>query len=59
MQQHSVAVVGLNEIFGKIVLTESSWARGESGKERAKVSKRERFQVCALSLSFNSSRGRG
>lgn len=42
MQQHSVAVVGLNEIFGKIVLTESSWARGESGKERVKVGKRER-----------------
>lgn len=35
MQQHSVAVVGLNEIFGKIVLTESSWARGESGKGKS------------------------
>ena len=34
MQQHSVAVMGPNEIFGKIVLTESSWARGESEKEK-------------------------
>ncbi len=59
MQQHSVAVVGLNEIFGKIVLTESSWARGESEKEGVKVSQSEGFQVCALSLSSNSSRGRG
>lgn len=49
MQQHSVAVVGLNEIFGKIVLTESSWARGESGKERVKVSNSEGLQVCTLS----------
>lgn len=32
MQQHSVAVVGLNEIFGKIVLTESSWMRDVSVK---------------------------
>lgn len=43
MQQHSLAVVGLNEIFGKIVLTESSWARGESEKEGMKVSQREGF----------------
>lgn len=54
MQQHSVAVVGLNEIFGKIVLTESSWARGESGREGVKVRQRGGFQVCALSLSSNS-----
>jgi len=59
MQQHSVAVVGLNEIFGKIVLFKSSWAKGESGKERVEVSKTEEFQVCALSLSFNSTHARG
>lgn len=57
MQQHSVAVVGLNEILGKIVLTESSWARGESERERVKVSKRDGFQVCAPNLTSNSSRG--
>lgn len=49
MQQHSVAVVGLNEIFGKVVLTESSWARGETGKGRVKV--------VALNLSFSSTHG--
>lgn len=57
MQQHSVAVVGLNEIFGKVVLTESFCARGESGKGRVKVSRREGLQVEALNLSFNSTHG--
>lgn len=40
MQRHSVAVVGLNEIFGKIVLTKSSL--GERGlSERKKESEGE------------------
>lgn len=40
-----MAVVGLNEIFGKIVLTE----RGESGREGVKVSQRRVSGMCSKS----------
>lgn len=42
----------LMRFFGKIVLTESSWASGESGRERVKVSKREGVSGMCSKSSF-------
>lgn len=44
--------------LGRLCLLSHRGARGESGKGRVKVSEGG-FQVCALSLTSNSSRGGG